>query len=118
MCLTPEEWVRQHTINYLTTYLNYPIGRMRAEGKTSKVAGYWQRADILLYNETKGVSGIVECKSALERLCEATIQQMMRYNRGQVPLLIFTNGLRLFCFQRGDAHYVLCPEIPKFSYVS
>ena len=29
--LTPEEWVRQHVINYLAVYKNYPIGLMQVE---------------------------------------------------------------------------------------
>ena len=112
--LTPEEWVRQHVINHLVTDLNYPAGRMRAEGKINKRTGTWQRADILLYDNAKKVHMIVECKSVREKLSASTVQQMLRYNEAQVPLLVFTNGIVLFCFSRCHAQprYVRHPKIP------
>ena len=40
--LTPEEWVRQHFINYMIHYLNYPKALIRVEGGLKFNQTYWR----------------------------------------------------------------------------
>jgi hypothetical protein len=47
--LTPEEWVRQHFINYLITELKYPRSLFRIEGSLT-YNKLQKRSDILVFN--------------------------------------------------------------------
>ncbi|NIR93227.1 MAG: type I restriction enzyme HsdR N-terminal domain-containing protein, partial [Gammaproteobacteria bacterium] len=47
--LTPEEWVRQHFLHYLTNHLGYPSSLVRLEPGV-KYDRLQHRADILVYD--------------------------------------------------------------------
>ena len=60
--LTPEEWVRQHFINFLINHCDYPKSLIQVE----RGLGYnkrMKRSDIIIYNRRGGVFLIVECKA-------------------------------------------------------
>ena len=60
--LTPEEWVRQHVINYLVLDKNYPVSHLSVE-KQLKLHNTVKRYDIVVYNRTGEIELIVECKA-------------------------------------------------------
>ena len=115
--LTPEEWVRQHMINYLIHYRQYPPGLMQSE-PTIDTEGH--RVDIFVYNSEKAPLMLIECKAANQKLTPLVIAQVMRYNTEQVPFITCTNGKKHFCFQKqkNAEPYVLLREIPTFAHIN
>lgn len=91
--LTPEEWVRQHFVNYLTHHLGYPASRIRVESGTSynKRA---KRTDILIYDDQLEPLVLVECKAAHVAVSQATFNQISVYNKIlKAKILICSNGM-------------------------
>lgn len=91
--LTPEEWVRQHFVNYLTEHLGYPASRIRIESGTSynKRA---KRTDILIYDDYLEPLVLVECKAAHVAVSQATFNQISVYNKTlKARILICSNGM-------------------------
>ncbi|MDD3742860.1 MAG: type I restriction enzyme HsdR N-terminal domain-containing protein, partial [Lentimicrobiaceae bacterium] len=77
--LTPEEWVRQHLINYLAVVKKVPYTLMSVESGL-KVNGMMQRFDLVVYNSLGQPRMIVECKASSVELTADTMFQAARYN--------------------------------------
>ena len=77
--LTSEEWVRQHMINYLNKYKNYPLGLMRVE-QIVRYNTLRTRADVVLYDKEGIATMIIECKSPKVKINQDTFYQIARYN--------------------------------------
>jgi hypothetical protein len=118
--LSPEEWVRQHIINYLVEHRAYPPSLMVVERTISATHKRLQRADLLIYGRHHKPVMLVECKAPNQKLSKEVIEQMMRYNSDLIPWLLFTNGKQHFCFRLDtmQKHYVLLQEIPSFAELS
>jgi len=88
--LTPEEWVRQHVIHFLIHEKGYPASLMAVE---RTVEGTQKRFDILVFTQGAGAPWvIIECKRASQKLSQATLNQIGRYNMSlNVPYLMVTN---------------------------
>ncbi len=95
--LTPEEWVRQHFVNYLIHDLQYPKSLVKIEsGLTVNKMG--KRTDILVYNHDIEPHLLVECKAAQVNLNHETLEQLATYNRTiKAKYLVLTNGLKHYC---------------------
>jgi hypothetical protein len=92
--LTPEEWVRQHFIQYLIKEKGYPRSLIKLEGgmQLNKLA---KRTDIVLYNNKGQKILLVECKAPAVKITQQVFDQVARYNWvHRVPLLAVTNGLQ------------------------
>jgi hypothetical protein len=99
LLLTPEEWVRQHTVAYLINDLQYPQGLISVE-RSLKVNGLQKRADIVVFDKTSIPFLLVECKAPEIEISQGVFDQAARYNLTlKVPYLMVTNGLRHFCAQ-------------------
>jgi hypothetical protein len=96
--ITPEEWVRQHFIQYLINQKKYPKSLIKLEGG-HKLAGMSRRTDILVYNKQGDKLLLVECKAPSVTINQKTFDQIARYNMvHKVNLLAVTNGLQhYFC---------------------
>ncbi|MDQ3191713.1 MAG: type I restriction enzyme HsdR N-terminal domain-containing protein [Bacteroidota bacterium] len=95
--LTPEEWVRQHFINFLFTQKNYPLSLMKIE-KGLKYNNLARRTDIVIYNNKGLPTLIVECKAPGIKINAGVFEQIARYNMQlRVDLLIVTNGMDHYC---------------------
>jgi Type I restriction enzyme R protein N terminus (HSDR_N) len=112
--LTPEEWVRQHFLRYMTDYRSYP-GSLLAVEKQVKVNNLNQRADIVVYNREGKPWLIVECKAPSVNIDHDTFLQAARYNLSlNVPFFALTNGIEHFClFFNGEAFEFL-NDLPDF----
>lgn len=93
LVLTPEEWVRQHTVAFLVMEKKFPAGLMGIE-KAVKINKMNKRFDVVCYNqETKPVM-LVECKAPEVEITQSTLDQALRYNSQlQVEYLFLTNGI-------------------------
>jgi type I site-specific restriction endonuclease len=97
LVLTPEEWVRQHFINYLVEDLKYPRSLMKVEGGLT----YNQlnkRSDIVIFDRGGKPWMIVECKSPEVPINETVLRQASVYNTTlRAGYLVVTNGIKHFC---------------------
>ena len=92
VALTPEEWVRQHTIRMLHDHYSYPLELMQVEG-TITVNGQSRRCDIVVYDPSGAPWMIVECKQPEVPITQKVCDQACRYNTVlHVPYLLLTNG--------------------------
>ena len=90
--MTPEEFVRQLTIQYLFE-LAADSKRLISVEKQINVNGITKRFDILLYDDSAHPYLLVECKAPKVALTDLTFQQISFYNvELKVPLLLITNG--------------------------
>jgi len=113
--LTPEEWVRQHFINYLITHKGFSEGRLVSEHEV-KYNGMSKRCDLAYFNDNFEVNVIVECKAPHIEITEDTFYQAARYSRVLgAQFLILTNGIQHYCAQinREDGSVQHIQEIPQ-----
>ncbi len=97
VALTPEEWVRQHFINYMVAHLKYPKGLIAVEHPLF-INGVSHRVDIVAFSPDAKPLLIVECKATNIRIDQSVVQQVTRYNIFlKAPYLILTNGMVHFC---------------------
>ena len=114
VALTPEEWVRQHLMHYLSKDKGYPVGLMKVE-KEFKYNKLSKRADIIVCDRTGAPLLMAECKSLEVEITQGVFDQAVRYNLVMdVQLMILSNGIKHFCFQldKEKRTYVALAEIP------
>lgn len=93
LVLTPEEWVRQHFINYLLSEKKIPKSLIRIEGGLVYNA-LQKRSDIVVYDRNGAPWLIVECKSPTVPVSPAALAQAALYNATlRAPYVSVTNGL-------------------------
>ena len=86
--LTPEEWVRQNFLQYLTQIKKYPASLIAIE-KEIKLGELKKRFDIVVYDAQTKPWMIVECKEMNVALDKAVLDQVLRYNIAlNVPYLV------------------------------
>lgn len=99
VALTPEEWVRQHTLHHLHYELGYPLELIQVEGAIT-LNGMTRRCDIVVYDSQVRPLIIVECKRETVPLTQQVLDQACRYNMVlHVPYLCLTNGPTQICCQ-------------------
>lgn len=95
--LTPEEWVRQHLLNYFIENKQYPKGLMSVE-KEIKVNNRKKRYDIVVYNNKMQPWLLVECKQQDVVIDENTLMQLIQYHSVlQCPYWLLSNGNTHYC---------------------
>lgn len=117
LLLTPEEWVRQHIIQYLITYKFYPRGLISIESSLI-LNTMTRRSDILIVDRTGCPLLLVECKAPHIKISQATLDQAARYNTAySAPLLVVTNGLDVITCQMDHEKksVEILAEIPPYS---
>lgn len=88
---SPEEWVRQHCIQYLHQFYGFPIQNMVAEFPVL-INQFQQRVDILIYNKSNPWI-LCECKKPDVKLNQEVLNQAMRYAQIlQTPYVYLSNG--------------------------
>jgi hypothetical protein len=97
VALTPEEWVRQHFVNYLIVEKRYPKDLLGNE-ITLQLNATTKRCDTIVYDRFLTPLMIVEYKSPDVPIKRAVFDQICRYNTSlKVRFLIVSNGIRHFC---------------------
>ena len=105
LVLTPEEWVRQHTIGWLVTHKGIPALRITQEYPV-KINGLNQRADIVVVDEKAKPHVLVECKAPDVILDHEVVMQAIRYNSiVGARYILLTNGLKLYGYEYADGKY-------------
>ncbi len=113
--LTPEEWVRQHFLEYLSRSCGYPVALMAVE-KGFQFQQMARRADIVVHDRRGRPFLMVECKAPGIPISQSTFDQVSRYNRVvKARFLIVTNGLKHYCWTVEDASYRFLDGPPPFA---
>lgn len=90
--LTPEEWVRQHFLQYLMQERRVPSGLLATEAPFQYDGQSW-RADIVAHDRQGDPLLLVECKAPSVSIGQDAFDQGSRYNLVlDVPFLVVTNG--------------------------
>ena len=114
VALTPEEWVRQHVIAYLSGGKGYPLSLLMVE-KEFTYNKLSKRADIVACNNTGRPILMVECKSVDVDITQEVFDQIIRYNMTMnVRVLIITNGLSTYCCSLEGGSYKALEDIPTY----
>jgi len=114
--LQPEEWVRQHCVQYLMQEKGYPKSLINVE-KELKINNLRKRYDIVIFNPDGSIHLIVECKSAKIAINQDTFDQIARYNLAlQASYLMVTNGINhYYCEMDFEAErYQFLKDIPDY----
>ena len=115
--ITPEEWVRQHFVQYLIQQKKYPKTLIKLEGG-HKLYGKAKRSDIIIFNPDGQKMLMVECKAPSVKIDHKVFEQIARYNMvHKIALLAVTNGLEhYYCtidFEKGS--YLFIEDLPSYS---
>ncbi len=114
--LTPEEWVRQHTVHYLIEEKQYPKSLINVE-KLIKLNDLNKRYDIIIFNPDGSIFLIVECKSHTVKITQEVFDQIARYNLAlNSEYLMITNGIEHYYCQMSytEKEYTFLKDIPKY----
>jgi len=114
LVLTPEEWVRQHCIQFLLKEKKTPLGLLQVERKFN-VNGAEKRYDLVVYKPDQSIALLVECKAPSVNLTQKAFDQMAIYNRVlKSDYLMLTNGLQHFYCQMDfeNGQYLFLPDLP------
>lgn len=98
LILTPEEWVRQHTIRFIKNKKKISDSAFVIEKKI-ELNRQVKRLDILLLKKANPWL-LVECKAPEIALTQETFEQAARYNiQVKSPYILLTNGLQHIYFE-------------------
>ena len=105
LLLTPEEWVRQHTIAWLIGNKGIPALRISQEYPVN-INGQHQRADIVVIDERAKPYILVECKAPNIEIDNEVVMQATRYNAVvKARYILLTNGKKLYCYEYSEGQY-------------
>jgi len=117
--LTPEEWVRQNFLKFLTENKNYPASLIFVEMEF-KLNTLSKRCDAVVFNRSGNPILIVECKAPSVKIDKLVFEQIARYNMQlKVDYLIVTNGLTHYCCKMNTQMntYNFQDTLPDFSQI-
>lgn len=105
LVLTPEEWVRQHWVNYYLHTKSKNASSLILEQKL-EINGTIKRIDLLVTERTKPKI-LIECKAPHINLNQTHFEQIARYNSVlHAPEIILTNGLHHIFAKFENGEYV------------
>lgn len=117
VALTPEEWVRQHFVNYLIQHKQYPASYLANEVNL-KLGGKVLRADTVLYDQQLRPLMIIEYKAPHIAISQKIFNQLFAYNlQLHATYLVVSNGLQHYCCMLTHDHekYVFLDDIPEYN---
>lgn len=115
--LTPEEWVRQHVVQFLLEEKKYPKSLINVE-KVLKVNGLRKRYDVVVFNPDGSIFILIECKAPEIKIAQTTFDQIARYNMTmKAQYLMVTNGLNHYFCQMDyeDEKYEFLSALPDYN---
>ncbi|MCL9770334.1 type I restriction enzyme HsdR N-terminal domain-containing protein [Flavobacterium sp. HXWNR69] len=115
--LTPEEWVRQHVVQFLLQDKKYPKSYINVE-KLIKINDLSKRYDSVVFQPNGEIFLLIECKAPEVSISQQTFDQIARYNLVlKAKYLMVTNGLNHYFCQMDfeNEKYVFLRELPEYS---
>jgi hypothetical protein len=114
MLLTPEEWVRQHTVQFLLQDKKFPKSYINVE-KLIKINNLSKRYDVVVFQPNGDIFLLIECKAPEVPISQNTFDQIARYNLVlKAKYLMVTNGLNHYFCQMDfeNEKYIFLNELP------
>ncbi|MBR5854998.1 MAG: type I restriction enzyme HsdR N-terminal domain-containing protein [Paludibacteraceae bacterium] len=113
--LTPEELVRQTTLQLLVDEYRYPHNLIAVEVPIA-VAGIQKRCDAIIYNQHMRPLMLIEFKAPSIHLTQEVFDQAAIYNRTlHVPILMLCNGRESIVAQIHSTQYQFIEHIPAYN---
>ena len=115
--LQPEEWVRQHCVQFLMIEKKYPKSLINVE-KEITINELKKRYDIVIFNPDGSIHLIVECKAPNIAINQDVFNQIARYNLSlQATFLMVTNGINHYYCQMDfdNERYNFLKDIPSYN---
>lgn len=119
VALTPEEWVRQHFVQFLVRDRGFPVGLLAIE-RGFRYQGVACRADIVAHDRAGAPALVVECKAPEVDIQQGTFDQIARYNTVlQASYLVVTNGMIHYCclVDWDRRTYSFVDEVPAYEQI-
>ncbi len=116
VAFTPEEWVRQSFVHYLTEHLDYPATLLANEIEL-EVGLKKLRADSVLYNQKLQPRMIIEYKAPSIPITKKVFDQISAYNLLlHADYLVVSNGMEHYCCKMDyeGKKYLLLDHIPRY----
>ena len=111
----PEEWVRQHIIQYLNKEKGYPISLMAIERK-QVMNNMNKRCDIICHNSNGKPVLLVECKAPNIKINKDAFNQGINYQtKIKAKYILITNGSTHYCFQIQNKQIHYLNKIPPYT---
>ena len=117
VALTPEEWVRQHFVDYLIEEKQFPAALMANEVSLTQ-NGIKRRCDTLVADREGQPLVIVEYKAPEIEITQQVFDQIVRYNMVlRARYLMVSNGMSHYCCQIDYENntYSFLNDIPKYA---
>ncbi|WP_101689668.1 type I restriction enzyme HsdR N-terminal domain-containing protein [Dysgonomonas massiliensis] len=116
VALTPEEWVRQHFVNFLITERNYPESLIANEIQID-LNKQKKRCDSVVYGRDMKPLLILEYKAPEIKITQEVFNQIANYNIVlHVNYLIVSNGMEHYCcyvdYEKQSIKYLA--DIPSY----
>lgn len=112
--LTPEEWVRQNMLQYVTEIKNYP-SKLIAIEKEIYLGELKKRCDVVVYNREGLPWMIIECKEMNVPIDIKVLEQILRYHITlPAKYLVITNGSYCFAFEKKEEQFYEIDELPEY----
>jgi type I site-specific restriction endonuclease len=98
VALTPEEWVRQHVIQFLNREKQVPLSLIGVETEI-RLYKTRKRFDLAVFDRNGKPLLVTECKSPSVSVTQDVLDQAVRYNMTlKVSYLMLTNGIQhIYC---------------------
>ena len=113
--LTPEELVRQTSLQLLENEYGFPHNLIAVEVPI-EVAGIQKRCDAIVYNHQMQPLMLIEFKAPSVHLTQDVFDQAAIYNRTlHVPLLMICNGRESILARVQEKQYQFLPAIPQYN---
>ena len=116
VALTPEEWVRQHFVEYLIHEKQFPAALMANEVSLTQ-NGIKRRCDTLVADRQGKPLVIVEYKAPDIEITQQVFDQIVRYNMVlRARYLMVSNGMTHYCcrIDYDNNTYAFLTDIPRY----
>lgn len=117
VALTPEEWVRQHFVNFLVHHKGYPAALMANEVELH-VGEKRLRCDSVLFDMERKPRVIMEYKAESVPITDKVLTQVATYNMLlHVEYLMISNGNTHVClhYDHYNEKWTFMPDIPEYA---
>ena len=113
--LTPEELVRQTTLQLLVDEFTYPHNLIAVEVPIT-VVGTQKRCDAIVYDQQMQPLMVIEFKAPYVALTQEVLDQAVVYNHEvNVPFLMLCNGTQSMVVRCQDSQHYFLDSIPLYA---
>ncbi|MBK6266110.1 type I restriction enzyme HsdR N-terminal domain-containing protein [Marivirga sp. S37H4] len=114
LVLSPEEWVRQHFLNFLVHHKGYSASLISMETGL-KYHERQKRTDLIAYGPNMVPLLLVECKAPEIKITQKSFAQISSYfSKVKAKYMLLTNGKEHFCFRPDEKELKFEASIPDY----